>query len=79
VCRKDIRKFKVKKNKMIDNAVKQMIITRCETNGNKEDLEKYNNRLSAYKLWKEKHVIVQPLKVGDKVDVRDTEHIWCTG
>ena len=65
---------------MIDNAVKQIIMSRCATQGNDGDLEKYKTRLEAYKLWKEKHILCPPgrvVKVGDKVDVRDSEHIWC--
>jgi hypothetical protein len=82
VCRKDIRKQKVKKNKMIDNAVHQMISSLQESKESQEGLEKYKQRLESYREWKEKHLLCAPGKVvkpGEKVDVRDTEHIWCVG
>jgi hypothetical protein len=34
--------------------------------------------MDQYKQWKDKHRIVS-VKAGDKVDVRDTEYVWCTG
>ena len=67
---------------MIDNAVKQMILSRHEAKENEEELQKYKVRLETYRQWKEKHVLCTTAKVvkaGDKVDVRDTEHIWCVG
>lgn len=44
VCRKDIRRSKLKKNQMIDQAVKQMIYN----SEDKEDVAKYRNRIEAY-------------------------------
>lgn len=67
---------------MIDNSVKQMIMSRCESSGNQDDLEKYKHRIETYKVWKQKHVLCRSgttIKAGDKVDVRDTEYVWCTG
>jgi len=68
---------------MIDNAVKQMIISRNESKEHEGgELEKYKARIEGYKQWKEKHILCPPgkvVKAGDKVDVRDTEHIWCVG
>ena len=34
--------------------------------------------MKAYEEWKEKHK-VKDCKAGDKLDVRDTLHIWCIG
>jgi len=67
---------------MLDNAVKQMIGSRHESKEHEGELEKYKARIEGYKQWKEKHHLCTPgkvIKVGDKVDVRDTEHIWCAG
>jgi aminopeptidase-like protein len=67
---------------MIDNAVKQMIMSRCEASKNNDDFEKHKARIESYKIWKQKHVLCPPgstIKAGDKLDVRDTEYIWCIG
>jgi hypothetical protein len=67
---------------MLDNAVKQMIMSKSESKDNEGELEKYKARVDVYKFWKEKHKLCTPgkvIKVGDKVDVRDTEYIWCAG
>jgi hypothetical protein len=44
--------------------------------------EKFSSRKQLYKEWKAKHVISfdsKAVKAGDKIDVRDTEYIWCSG
>lgn len=66
---------------MIDNALKTMVYSRLQTPGAKDDgeVERWKARVQAYKQWKEKHALRGSLKAGDKVDVRDTEYIWCTG
>ena len=65
---------------MIDSAVKQIVRSKKDE---PEELEKLKSRLHAYKLWKEKGKLFQPgqqnVKAGDKIDVRDTEEIWCSG
>jgi hypothetical protein len=62
---------------MIDESVKSMAISRGG-----EDLERWKNRQAAYKEWKDRHRLNLPgkeVKIGEKVDVRDTEYIWCVG
>ena len=44
----------------------------------KELKESYNQRLKDQKKW-EKESRVTNVKVGDKLDVLDTEYIWCKG
>lgn len=44
----------------------------------KEDLKNWQNRRKQYMEWKKSHTLVN-VSIGDKVDVRDTEYIWCTG
>jgi hypothetical protein len=34
--------------------------------------------VKSYKEWKDKHKL-KDCKAGDKIDVRDTEFIWCVG
>ena len=41
-----------------------------------EDFERWQMRAKAYKEWKAKHS-VKECKVGDKIDVRDTQSMWC--
>lgn len=43
-----------------------------------EEFKRYKERVKTYKLWKDKHSLDE-VKVGDKIDVRDTEYIWCIG
>ena len=75
VCRKDIRKQKFKKNKMIDQAVRSHILSQ---NDNGEETLKYKTRVNVYSQWKQSHQLGL-VKAGQKVDVRDTEYIWCSG
>lgn len=38
--------------------------------------------MESYKQWKDKHNLAsngRTIKAGEKVDVRDTEYIWCVG
>lgn len=65
---------------MIDNAVISMILNHQE----ESDIAKFKVRMQAYLEWKAKHLICQSdgkttVKAGDKIDVRDTEYIWCIG
>jgi hypothetical protein len=62
---------------MIDNAVRAIVISK-NVNGEKEEFEKWQNRVKSYKEWKDKHKL-KDCKPGDKIDVRDTEFIWCVG
>ena len=52
----------------------------CE--GQVDEYERWKHRLKMYRLWKEKHRIDLPgkeVKIGETLDVRDTEYIWCAG
>jgi hypothetical protein len=62
---------------MIDKIVK-MIIESKKYNGEVDEYEKYKEKLEARVEWIDKSQI-EDVKVGEKVDVRDTEHIWCVG
>ena len=62
---------------MIDNTVKSMILCK-KIDGEVEDFNRWKERVSNYQQWKLKQQLVE-VKAGDKVDVRDTEYIWCIG
>ena len=62
---------------MIDQAVRSMVKTQSDSH---EETLKFKNRVQAYSQWKSSHKIVPlNIKAGQKVDVRDTEYIWCVG
>lgn len=42
------------------------------------DLKSWKKRRLQYWRWKRSHG-VKTIKIGEKIDVRDTEFIWCTG
>ena len=43
-----------------------------------KDLKSWRLRRDKYLDWKKSHEL-KTVKIGDKLDVRDTEYIWCTG
>ena len=43
-----------------------------------DEFKRYKERVSSYKIWKEK-LKLKEVKAGDKIDIRDTEYIWCVG
>ena len=47
-------------------------------NGLEDEYNKWNERLEGYKNWIDKHKIKE-IKAGSKIDVRDTEYVWCVG
>jgi hypothetical protein len=44
----------------------------------KDDLKNWRNRRKQYLEWKKSHTLID-VSIGDKVDIRDTEYIWCSG
>ena len=36
-------------------------------------------RLLSYKEWQATHSLKGDVKPGQKIDVRDKEHVWCVG
>lgn len=53
-----------------------------EESKKEDEYQRWKSRKQNYIDWKKKHRIDLPGKIvraGDKVDVRDTEYIWCTG
>lgn len=41
-----------------------------------EEYKRWQDRISKYQDWVNSHQIVS-VKAGDKIDVCDTENIWC--
>ncbi|CDW88471.1 UNKNOWN [Stylonychia lemnae] len=75
-CRQEIRSFKITPNRLIDYSVKTMM--HCKKIDNQiEDHNRFRDRVKNYQAWKDKHVLSYDLKAGDKIDVRDTQYIWC--
>jgi hypothetical protein len=60
---------------MIDNAVK-LVVNAKRDNENQEEYDKWLERMQKNQKWVESHDITS-VKVGDKIDVLDTEYIWC--
>lgn len=61
---------------MIDNAVKMMVISK-KNDGESEDYDKWQERTKKYQEWISSHKVTHQPKAGDKLDVCDTENIWC--
>ena len=74
-CRKNIRKKPLKNFLVIDNTVK-MIINQKLQSGNKDEYEKWQERTQKYHEWIDSHKVLS-VSPGDKLDVCDTESIWC--
>ncbi len=55
-----------------------MIVKSKKLNGQEEDFHRYFERIEGYKAYIEKHK-VKTVKAGEKIDVRDTEYVWCVG
>jgi|LauGreDrversion4_2_1035121.scaffolds.fasta_scaffold197461_1 hypothetical protein len=67
---------------MIDNAVRSIALGKKgkAREGEVDEFERWKNRQELYRAWKQKHRIDIPgkeVKLGERVDVRDTEFIWC--
>ena len=60
---------------MIDNAVKMMVIAKKEQ-GDSDEFDRWQERMRKYKEWIIGHR-VHSVKPGEKLDVCDTENIWC--
>jgi hypothetical protein len=74
-CRKDIRRWVLLKSEMIDKAVKMMVESKRQS-GDDTDSQRWHDRMKNHKEWLGKHR-VRDVKPGQKLDVLDTEHIWC--
>ena len=90
-CRRDIRKWPIEKSEQIDEAVKVVCESRSAQKrvrkaqmkddqfyvSEEDEFAKLEHRLQRHSEWKAKHVVTKCMP-GQKVDVLDTEHIWCT-
>jgi hypothetical protein len=88
-CRKDIRKWVLQKSEQIDQAVKTVAETKSKQrqirkqedahsseSAGEDECKKLNDRLTEHQKWKAKHIL-ESIKPGQRIDVLDTEHIWC--
>ena len=60
---------------MIDNSVK-MIVQAKKESGDPEEFQKWQERMKKYQEWITSHNVVS-VQPGEKLDVCDTEYIWC--
>lgn len=60
---------------MIDSIV-SITMENKRLSGEKEEYDKFKDKLKLREEWKTKHTI-KDIRVGDKLDVRDTEYVWC--
>jgi len=79
ICRDKIRDEKNIEWNLVDLTIEH-ILTRASHNDSsmRRELKGWRSRRHSYDLWKRQHLL-KNAKIGDKVDVRDTEFIWCTG
>ena len=74
-CRKNIRRKVLQLSLMIDNSVKMMVLAKKDL-GELDEYTRWEERMLKYQKWLESHK-VDSVKAGDKLDVNDTENIWC--
>jgi hypothetical protein len=60
---------------MIDSTVRAMVLSK-KLGGETEDFDRWQGRVKQYQEWKDTHKL-KDCKAGDKIDVRDTEYVWC--
>jgi len=60
---------------MIDNSVKMIVQARKES-GDNESIKTWNERMKKYHEWVNSHKVTS-VQAGEKLDVCDTEYIWC--
>lgn len=53
-----------------------MLVESKRENNDEEEAKRLEERIKNHQKWVEKHK-VENVKAGDKLDVLDTEHIWC--
>lgn len=77
-CRKDIRSWILQKNPFIDRAVELMVKAKTRATKDDTDEKRLIQRKEHAQNWLKKHAFDSKLiKPGHKVDVLDTEYIWC--
>jgi len=62
----------------IDNVIEQIISKVASSQEGTLVKERWDKQKKAHKDWVEGRKI-ENIEVGDKVDIRDTEYIWCEG
>eukprot|EP00352_Strombidinopsis_acuminata_P001045 CAMPEP_0176346852 /NCGR_PEP_ID=MMETSP0126-20121128/6556_1 /TAXON_ID=141414 ORGANISM="Strombidinopsis acuminatum, Strain SPMC142" /NCGR_SAMPLE_ID=MMETSP0126 /ASSEMBLY_ACC=CAM_ASM_000229 /LENGTH=71 /DNA_ID=CAMNT_0017694611 /DNA_START=864 /DNA_END=1079 /DNA_ORIENTATION=- len=62
---------------MIDTTVKLMVESKKINNEEDADYKRWTERVKNHEAWLLKHKVTE-VKTGAMLDVKDTEHIWCT-
>jgi hypothetical protein len=61
---------------LIDNLVS--LIIECKKSGLGEEHKRWKERVEIFNQWKES-LKVKDVKAGEKIDIKDTEQVWCVG
>jgi len=78
-CRKDIRSWMLQKNPFIDRAVELMVKAKTRASEDDSDEKRWESRHDNARIWAKKHAVeLDNIKAGTKIDVLDTEYIWCS-
>ena len=79
ICRDRVREEKTIDCNLIDFTIEHILVrTHYKDSTIKKEANNWHKRRQKYIKWKESHK-VSKWKIGDKIDVRDTEYIWWVG
>ena len=79
ICREKVRDEKNTECNLIDFTIEHILSRAFHRDSSMlKDLKAWRNRRDKYYKWKQAHKL-KNVKIGDKIDVRDTEYIWWTG
>lgn len=79
ICRDKIRDEKNTECSLIDFTIEHILTRAYQRDASMlKELKSWQGRRDKYHKWRESHRL-KNVKIGDKVDVRDTEYIWWTG
>ena len=79
ICKERVRDEKNTECNLIDFAIENILFRGSpDFDSLKDDLRNWQKRRTQYLEWRKSHSLLN-IKIGEKIDVRDTEYIWCTG
>ena len=79
MCREKAREDKNIQCTLVDFTIEHILTKAYQSESSMlKELKAWQKRRKKYFKWKESHKL-KNVKIGDRIDVRDTEYIWCTG
>lgn len=79
ICRDKIRDEKNVDCSIVDFTIENILTRAYQKDSSiRSELKNWQTRRDKYQDWKESHNL-KAVKIGDRIDVRDTEYIWWTG